>query len=240
MRTVNLLFIFLSIGFVAKSQIIDSISYIPQNPTWEDTLKVTCWVTYPTSPCQFDSAYSYFGGNGNNIILQSFCCCGIQTQLCHTYESFTIPLIDYYYYQGTSTYKIYFMPGFTKDNNNSSNNCGIPTFASGAPYPYPYVIDYTEVTISEPQNIKKRKIKERIKIFPNPTKGKAIIEYELAKSQIPKIEIYNNIGKLVYNKKLNKSKTGTYSINLVEYKKGIYFIKFISENNIKTEKLIIN
>jgi hypothetical protein len=78
------------------------------------------------------------------------------------------------------------------------------------------------------------------KLYPNPTNTQVNIEYELKNIQTSNIEVYNNLGQLIYQKKGNKSKKGNISIDISNYQKGLYFVKFISKNSTKTEKLIIN
>jgi len=78
------------------------------------------------------------------------------------------------------------------------------------------------------------------KLYPNPTNTQVNIKYELENLQSSNIEIYNNLGQLIYQKEINKSKKGDISIDISNYQKGLYFVKFISNNSTKTEKLIIN
>ncbi len=77
-------------------------------------------------------------------------------------------------------------------------------------------------------------------LYPNPTNTQVNIEYELKNIQTSNIEVYNNLGQLIYQKEINKSRKGNISIDISNYQKGLYFVKFISNNSTKTEKLIIN
>lgn len=77
-------------------------------------------------------------------------------------------------------------------------------------------------------------------LYPNPTNDFIIISYELNKIQDIDLRIYNEIGKIVYNKKLGKIKNGNLNIDISGYNKGIYFAKFYNKNNnIETRKLIV-
>jgi Leucine-rich repeat (LRR) protein len=67
-------------------------------------------------------------------------------------------------------------------------------------------------------------------IFPNPVKNTLTIESE---KEISKIEIYNNIGKLIL-KKINSKK-----MNISLLSKGIYMLKIVGKNGtIKTKKIL--
>jgi len=75
---------------------------------------------------------------------------------------------------------------------------------------------------------------EEISVFPNPTDGAFTITYGTLH---PSIYIYNNLGKLIYEK--GKTALGSETINLSAYSKGIYFVKIQSVNEIANRKLIL-
>jgi len=67
-------------------------------------------------------------------------------------------------------------------------------------------------------------------IFPNPTENNLTIE---SKTEILKIEIYNNIGEFILEKKYGKK------INISNLSQGIYLIKIIGKNGrIETKKIL--
>jgi hypothetical protein len=71
-------------------------------------------------------------------------------------------------------------------------------------------------------------------LYPNPNNGvfTLVIENRFSNSLI---EIYDVMGKKVISKRLLQVKS---EINLVDYPKGIYFVKIMSGDNIFTEKII--
>ena len=73
-----------------------------------------------------------------------------------------------------------------------------------------------------------------IKIFPNPTTRFINIE---SNQKIEKTEIYTAKGKKVFEQKNNSQKI---KIDFNQKEKGIYFLKIINKNQIKTFKQIIN
>ncbi|MBP7497435.1 MAG: fibronectin type III domain-containing protein, partial [Bacteroidales bacterium] len=71
-------------------------------------------------------------------------------------------------------------------------------------------------------------------IYPNPTTG--VINFSIsATSKAVDIYIYNISGSLIYQQNITSSS----SIDLSSYNKGIYFIKVMSDKNVKTDKIII-
>jgi len=74
---------------------------------------------------------------------------------------------------------------------------------------------------------------DHINIYPNPTKGKIMIETE-NKLKIIKIEIVDLNGRIIYlSKKYNSP------INLSKQPKGIYFVKVITEEGVAIEKVVL-
>ena len=72
----------------------------------------------------------------------------------------------------------------------------------------------------------------KISIYPNPVKS--ILNIVLGNQETTKIEIFDILGKRVYNKELSNSG----SINLQNLKKGVYIIKFVQQNKSVSKKLI--
>ena len=77
---------------------------------------------------------------------------------------------------------------------------------------------------------------ETVTIFPNPAKDK--LNFEIKTSKEFMIELYNNLGQLLLEKKINSEKR-TMDINHLS--NGIYVIKIIdSQHNVNSKKIIIN
>jgi len=77
-------------------------------------------------------------------------------------------------------------------------------------------------------------------IYPNPANNIVNIKFSLLKNEKTKITIYNNIGQYIYTEEKGKLNNGIYVVNTSNYKKGIYYIKFVSKDDAITKKLIIN
>ena len=119
-----------------------------------------------------------------------------------------------------------------------------------------FVADYLNNRIREvtatPTGIEGNKVEANILVEPNPNEGKfqlAVTGRHLAKEKI-EIIIYNVLGEVVYQSVVNgqlsvmqqqttKNAQQIMDIDLRKERKGIYFIKLISEKGIATKKLII-
>jgi Secretion system C-terminal sorting domain len=69
-------------------------------------------------------------------------------------------------------------------------------------------------------------------IYPNPTSNKLFVDYNTQESY--DYEIFDLKGKIILKGQLNNSK----SINLDELQKGFYFIKIVSQDVVKIQKII--
>jgi hypothetical protein len=81
-----------------------------------------------------------------------------------------------------------------------------------------------------------------LKLYPNPSAGEVTIEYFLNRSDLVEIALYDNFGKLVYKlKNRTPHDAGVYKITLngVDLPNGIYFCTLKTENEQKTEKLMM-
>jgi len=80
-------------------------------------------------------------------------------------------------------------------------------------------------------------IAKKLSVFPNPSKGQFILNISLKEKENFSIHIHDVMGQLVYEKS-NQSKNNL-DLDLSHKSKGIYFIKVISQENIHTQKIII-
>ncbi|GIV41208.1 MAG: hypothetical protein KatS3mg034_0518 [Vicingaceae bacterium] len=81
---------------------------------------------------------------------------------------------------------------------------------------------------------------DNFKIYPNPAKDAFNISYLSKENNTISIEIYNNLGQLIYRKPYNLIKgKNVLSMNLENLTSGIYTILINDQENIKTSKLII-
>ncbi|MCL2168167.1 MAG: S8 family peptidase [Lentimicrobiaceae bacterium] len=107
----------------------------------------------------------------------------------------------------------------------------------------PVITDYS-VEKKEFQSFEETKITNELylKLYPNPSNGDVTIEYSINETKVVEISLYDNFGKPFYILK-NRAPhdSGVYKIMLtgVELPTGIYNCTLKTENNQKTEKLLI-
>ncbi len=75
-------------------------------------------------------------------------------------------------------------------------------------------------------------------IFPNPNSGLMNIKVNTFETNLL-IKIFDINGKVVKSLNIENINKQLHKINLSNYQKGIYFIKFISRNNIKVKKIVV-
>ncbi|GIV27735.1 MAG: hypothetical protein KatS3mg027_1549 [Bacteroidia bacterium] len=102
-----------------------------------------------------------------------------------------------------------------------SNNCP-PTGNS-------VIMIYTDACLSTPQFVNTI---STLSFYPNPTDGELNI---FSSSSIERVEIYNTVGEKLFE----EERPINNSINIQHLPNGIYFIKTFSENNIHTQKIIL-
>jgi len=77
------------------------------------------------------------------------------------------------------------------------------------------------------------------KIYPNPTKDEAYIDYQLPEGQKGTVSFYNITGQLLSEYTISNG-SNKLTINTATYKSGIYFYKvLVNDNIIENEILII-
>jgi uncharacterized repeat protein (TIGR01451 family) len=99
-------------------------------------------------------------------------------------------------------------------------------------YNAPVATNTAITTISTPVNISSNPENNNLLIYPNPTTGEFSIQ--IPKSKIRKVELYNILGKKVYEDILN---THHQTLNLT-LSKGIYFLHCITDNGSGQVKLV--
>jgi len=75
-------------------------------------------------------------------------------------------------------------------------------------------------------------LKEKVNIYPNPNNGLFILKTDVFPAYI---EIYNATGEIMLQQQINQNET---ELNIQDYPKGIYFIKYECDGDILTGKLI--
>jgi hypothetical protein len=81
-----------------------------------------------------------------------------------------------------------------------------------------------------------RKFKPSINIFPIPNSGMFTIECSCNSDLAKQIKVFDLIGNLLFTNRFSGS---SYSMNLSNQSKGIYYLEVIDEKNIMNQKIII-
>ena len=77
-----------------------------------------------------------------------------------------------------------------------------------------------------------------ISVFPQPAKNNLNITVDWTSSEVCELDLYSSQGKKLLSKVLNKNSVNL-SLDISDYKSGIYFIKVYSENYVQTKKVQI-
>ena len=73
-------------------------------------------------------------------------------------------------------------------------------------------------------------------VYPNPIMENSVVEFKMPQVEV-KLEIFNNLGQKIYEENILNDKI--FSLNKVNLKNGIYFLKIIDAINRKSETLKI-
>lgn len=77
-----------------------------------------------------------------------------------------------------------------------------------------------------------------VKLFPNPTKDVCYIQIETANEQAVTIQVYNNIGQLVYGKNENNFKQGTEAVDVSTFAAGVYVVRVQLNSSMRTLRFV--
>jgi hypothetical protein len=77
-----------------------------------------------------------------------------------------------------------------------------------------------------------------LKIYPNPSRGISIIDFNGASSKNTTITLHNVLGKEL-KKAMMTGNEAAYSLDLTDYPNGIYFVKVKSENSETTHRIVL-
>lgn len=129
----------------------------------------------------------------------------------------------------TNTVSIAFVAGFTNGNLTvmGQNSCG-----NGTVSPAFVITNYVGIDDQNANSLS-------YSIYPNPTKGKISVEINGVSEKL-ELQVYNLQGEIIKAQKLaNNKQSQTTEIDLSNYAKGIYFVKIISNNFVKVEKVVL-
>ena len=77
-------------------------------------------------------------------------------------------------------------------------------------------------------------------LYPNPTKGIVKIDFIDSQSTNYQLEVYDQLGKQIYNEGLNNFTHNHYCIDLSSFPNNIYFVKLSSDTHCSIKKVILN
>lgn len=81
---------------------------------------------------------------------------------------------------------------------------------------------------------------QKLKLYPNPASTYLFIDYDIIFVKEAKIQIYNSIGAVVYNK-IVEDKQDNIKISVADFNNGLYFCSLqIDGKLINTKKLLVN
>jgi len=80
---------------------------------------------------------------------------------------------------------------------------------------------------------------QSVVVYPNPTNGKVVIQWDAAKSKTATVNVTNITGQSVYNTTLKIDGIDHSELNLSQLQSGMYFINIESDGNYSTQKISI-
>ncbi len=83
-----------------------------------------------------------------------------------------------------------------------------------------------------------KNLNDLIHLFPNPNKGSFSLETQ--NLRIETIEIYNSIGQIIYQKKIQNGFISNFDIELIQPLNGIYLVKIQTQKGMSIQKIIIH
>ena len=89
----------------------------------------------------------------------------------------------------------------------------------------------TTTSINEAVNVN-----PTINVYPNPTEGVFNVDF----SNATNIKVFNALGVIVYDEKIEQATTGTKHIDLTTFSNGIYFINVSNRTNSSNHRILLN
>ncbi|HEY0030078.1 MAG TPA: T9SS type A sorting domain-containing protein [Bacteroidia bacterium] len=79
----------------------------------------------------------------------------------------------------------------------------------------------------------------KFKVYPNPFKGNASIEYSIAEDADVVLEVYNVLGSKISTLANGKQTAGNHQYNLNDLRAGVYFVTLTVNDNVATQRVIV-
>jgi hypothetical protein len=225
------LIICLTMSGYIHSQAIDSITYIPKNPSPGDTISLFCYVAYPNIGCPLTSKSWYFGTN-YTVYLKAFHCGGNLSMLCYTTDTFKVVIPVGY----PSNYTFTYMPGF-----KNQSPCVFPVDTNGDTLPYPYSTKSISINVSVAGINKYLSNNFFFDFYPNPTNSANInMVFQAPTNTQAQVIVYDMMGRAVYSNNLNNRNeiNNTYSLDVSNLSQGMYIVNLIIDNVKVCKKLV--
>ncbi len=96
----------------------------------------------------------------------------------------------------------------------------------------------SSTTIATPTGMLDIEASMVVKLYPNPAKEVCYVQIESSKEQTLEINLYNNLGQLVFNDKQNNFKQGIQTIDVNTLAPGVYIVRVQLDGNSKTLRFI--
>jgi hypothetical protein len=130
-----------------------------------------------------------------------------------------------------------YLPGVGNTNVENQGEIYAGTHGLGVWRMSQYKQPYTGVKELKDKNIKEFKVK----VFPNPVRNYANVEYSVVETSDVEIEIYSLSGKQVYRNTITNQNKGTFvkRINTEDLGNGVYILSVTSNNQRKVSKFVV-
>lgn len=134
-----------------------------------------------------------------------------------------------------ATTRIKFLPGFksTPTGNNSLSAKILYCSANGDPDPCSGYKSYIEAASNKEEGIEE--FRAQISVYPNPNNGQFTIDFDGMEDNV-EVSVINAVGSVIFSKTA-KTK-GLIDLNIQDQPSGIYFVKIVSGNLVKVERVI--
>jgi len=173
----------------------------------------TSWEIRDANGATYLTSPGYASVNGGEQLTESLC----------LYDScFTLVLKDSY----GDGFCCAFGSGSMYLVNNFGDTIAQTTTFNSDSISFPFCISTTGINELSPKDFN---------IFPNPSKG--VITINTSSNNLFDVQVYNVLGKLIYNKNGNNKST---TIDLSSINKGIYIVSILIDNKRISKRIIIN
>ncbi|MEA3496588.1 MAG: DUF5011 domain-containing protein, partial [Bacteroidota bacterium] len=101
------------------------------------------------------------------------------------------------------------------------------------------VVRYVNIEECPWRSMEENGLESAVSLYPNPTKGKFVLDINLSVATDLNITITNTLGEVVKTMKLNNTKGGSYNVDISDRSSGMYFVRIQSGNNIVVKQVTL-